>query len=1534
MNWKLDDARRCALVAISIAVVGASGCAQEREPISKVQADALQKEFFVGKLADPKDDPEFYWRNFVVDGSEAQSMVGIGSWSGIDRIRWEITQDKLLARKAYGIADGADDKGKQDGSFADGTIVAAYQILSHFDIRREYNPSTGEEYNVIVENTTDRPWYERDHMRVDWSMNLVETPMWNDMFAGKVYGDIKVTPIAYYVSDRAHPDAPHFEPKQGYFDITSKFFVEPAKTQSPFSDLTGKIPTCIVMGLYTGAAVENCDPQEAVIRSSYWRVDQLDRDGDFEPLENTKASLDIIGNPGGLGSSFNVGVVTPPRIEWDPQYGYTDQNMRAFMHHHDIWAQSHQTRGQCKADTDCQSEFGGGACLPSGSCSVSCDYEKRADLDANGSDDQCENSITGWAGAEGSQCSARNRCTIPYRDRELQTVGYWMNAETPLELTDPLDASGNPTGRGPTEDLIYSWNQLMKLSVAKAREVECRSTGAGDRQSCHELYFEPGQTEMVSYGAWDIEKLKPLEDQVLVACHNPVRSYDHPVCGKPGYSARIGDLRHNFLYYWPYASRAPWGGIANWNADPLTGQIIGASATTMGRSATYAAAMVRDIIMVANGELSMADITGGTPATLYEKELRDGHAPQAMTEAELQKRVASIDAKHAMQQVAPKLSSGGIAQQLDDFHAMLQKTKAGIGPASTSHLEFEAIAGKVRGSKLEAQLVDPSWALDAAGMSPETTNLSDVMEVVSPLRGMDQGKMQLLEQLVDLRMQARGICFSDIWSGNVGNMDVQGVAKFFADKYSSDALRASFPELAEADEATLSLKRADLIYTELWKETYKGIQLHEVGHSLGMLHQFASSFDSANFLPQYWQLRSQEGAATASCNGKPRSGDTFDHKQDSCMGPRYLDPETDDELGRAGESRPGLHYYGHTSTMEYQNERFFETVGLGQFDLLTMNALYGRVLQTFDPDRRTIAEPVSPGSGLPLEQQLPFATRHMTQLSELNLVNYADDLGKKLGVSGAWTHSMHYTEQARRMQVFDPARCREATAEERAHAQWRIVHGKVCSPAPKDYAFWHQFEDGVPTGAPGWATSVKWRASESAGSAAGNVRWPYRWGVTSNSYAHTNPGDAGADIYEVTRETIRKFDYSYPFSYFRRQNRDWYYRAVPARTSRAFFDRLRAFHWSMAVNNGRFQGFGDAAFDLIAQSDDWWRPYIVAETEMFSAIAKSLLSPQIGRYSPLAKSVDSTRQLWDADTGTGVPSAFEIDASTGRFIDPDFDSNPTGGGSWQYQSWVNHTGFTVEKADAAKALTDGRAVLFTISRDNYLDGRNVNVNFRTDMPEAMDRLLGGLLASDWESIAPYVMGNDGPKPSVRTLDLSGVAPERPSGSLLLFPNVGYKQQLGALVWAHVFARLNTDLTLANKMRLWIDGMLGEVKVPEAQQVRFYDPGTGYTYIARKYGPQTIDGKVVDKGIASRMIAHANALLVASYEVERGADNQPLLDPFGTPKLVLDGEGNPVQIGSLATLNELRGYIGLLDSSVQVQNMVGYGPFDGLPSNFD
>lgn len=1500
--------RSLAVLPALIALLATAGCAEERPPINKVQANALAKSFFVGDPGNPSDDPEFYWRNFVVDGSESQELIGIGSWSAVDRIKWEITENTLLARRAYGQTNGGDNKGSGPG-FPSGTVVASYPITSHFDIKKAYNPQTGEELNIVEENTTDRPWYERDYFRVDWSTNNVDTPDWTDMFIGKRFGDISLTPVSYFVSDPTHDDAPHFEPDSGYFDVTSKFLIAPVPLREPSVSASLQLgpAVCMYIGFYTGNAITSCDPQEAVIRSSYYRVDKVDPDGDFEPFDNPTASLDIIGNPGGLGSSIEAGVVTPPRLTWDPGYGYTDSSLRRNMQVHNIWVQSHQTRGSCEHDEDCTgvTRRSGSVCLPSKTCSVPCAYSTPVDSDSNGTDDQCENSATGYKGSQGSQCSPKNRCTIPYRDRKTKPIAFTVNVDMPDELQDKIDSNDKVVEQGATEDVIAAWNQAVRLAVAHAREVECRRTGGSPdpRDACHSQYFDSGP-EMVSYGGWGIEKVKDRTDMVVL-CHNPVRKNDDPTCGDRGATPRVGDVRRNFIYYWPWSSRAPWGGIANWNADPLTGQIVGAAATVMGRSATFAAAQVRDIMMVANGELHLSDITAGTPASIFEQRLRTGERRTGLSVDEIASRMKSLDLAHASTEVGNLLTGSTLKDRVASMIALSSAKSSDPGLLSKVALDFDARIQPLLGTKYESAIMTPSWLVDAVGMDPGTVVDDQILNAVSPFRNGDAMHHTLAMQNALMSFSNHGVCLFSPDEG-VGNPDVRGVAKYFGDQnigiYRDSEVTRLFPDVDPNSPDDIKKKRADLIYDHLWKETYKGIALHEVGHALGLLHNFASSYDSVNYDPQYWQLRTNEGQSMTSCNGQPRQGTT-----DSCMGPRYLDPETDDEMGQDGESRPGINYFGHTSTMEYQHERFFETIGLGQYDVMAMGALYGRVLETFDP---------TAPDGLTIDKQAGFASLNRSQLGERLLADWTSSLSPD-----HFLQPIHYTELARQIKLYDANRCRDATADELAHAEWRIVHGKVCMPPPKDHAAWWDFKDDA-----GQVIAPKVAVSESrTAAAANNVRWPYRWGVTENAYIHTNPFDAGADEYEVTQETLRAFDYSYPFTYFRRQRRDWYYPTVPGLTEDRFLERLRSYHWVVGQDASQFAGNQD-----VLNSDDFERPRLLAATAMFDGIVRALLLPQVGNFSRADSTIQigSSKLIYDA-TNNGVGDdlgRFALDASMARYVDPDYNQAPDAGGSWDYITWINHAGFDVEKYRAASSLTDGRPTLAVIRRSTYLDGRDLYINFRTDMPKAVDRVLGGVLANDWEALAPSVSATGGVPEMIHFGD---AAPTRTAGNVLLFPNLGYIQQLGAFVLAELYARESTDLSLANKLLVYIDGTNnGVIYIPDASQIRFTDPRSNFTYIAQRFGPDTIDDKTIDSGIASRMLIHANDLLARTYTVELDANGDPILDQYGQPKIVLDTNGQPT-VASPANTTIFSDYVGVVDAAVEVSRMVGHGPGLGL-----
>jgi len=271
----------CLILAALIAV----GCAEERSPIDRVQPNALDKTFFVGEdFLDTKDNPEFWSQATLVDVGYGAAQDGLFTSTyaqPMSRVRWEITEDLLIARLAYERIEDSDGRGV-GGPTMNGVVVAAFRIESHFDIVRDYNSTTGEEINVLSENAHDRPWYERAYMRVDFSQNRsTANYAFDTLSLVGVYGDVSYEPLAYYITDPNHPDAPVMDAEEGYMDVTTKAFATPGMI-----DLSmwgwGKFPSCFLENDFLGgsAPMGSCAPVELTIRHSFRKY----VDNDYEPV--------------------------------------------------------------------------------------------------------------------------------------------------------------------------------------------------------------------------------------------------------------------------------------------------------------------------------------------------------------------------------------------------------------------------------------------------------------------------------------------------------------------------------------------------------------------------------------------------------------------------------------------------------------------------------------------------------------------------------------------------------------------------------------------------------------------------------------------------------------------------------------------------------------------------------------------------------------------------------------------------------------------------------------------------------------------------------------------------------------------------------------------------------------------------------------------------------------------------------------------------------------------------------------------------
>jgi hypothetical protein len=842
----------------------AFSCAEVPPPRSTIQVDAIAKTDLEGV---------WYFRQTVVGVPFTTGFTFIGEQgeNEMEKIRWDIQEDLLTARRSYEYVKGSE-KGEPAQGGAAGTYlgapVAAFKIKSQFDIIREYNPSTGEEIDRLIEST-ERKWYDRKFIRVDWSTNLVTNFQFLADYSSAAVGSIKQDPAPYYVSDPRDADAlklerPAKDQPANYLEVTQKIIASPEAVD--FVDWAN-VPLC-----WLEYATQDCASQEIKIRNSFMRVNPAN---DYEPMAYTDLQME------------KFGYFTVERKSYNRQYGLTETGRIRLISRHNIW--QHGLSAQtCRVDADC------GAYQPGVRCATEI---PDAPVNADG--------------------SLSGRCALPFSARNLEDptnpdsqdlgprkIVYYLNDSFPADLKEAATQLGNEY------DGIY--RDIYKSAVGRDA---------------------PGT-------------------MFVVCLNNPVQDGDPAECGPTGTHARLGDIRFNMLNWVDEPTSAQLLGYGPSSNDPETGQIISAVANVYGAEVDSYAAYARDVVKLVNGDIPPDRFIAGV--NVQEWVASHAAGPRARTQEEVEAAGAAMDLSWT--KALPKTPSmkKGSARALKE---MARARSAALSNSQALGAEAGLTANrlaKLKGTGLERQLAGPEILL-AHGMDPNTASSAIDLGKVSPLSMVNPERARIVQR-ERRRISAHGV---DMAAG-------------FDDAVVGLALQQKGTDSQD-------------LWRKLRSEVFRSTALHEVGHTVGLRHNFAGSYDPMNYPKTYWDLRLADGP--------PR--------------PRYLDPENDVERqGVVGANglKSGISGFMQSSIMDYGAKFNSDINGMGRYDRAAMKYGYANLLEVFNNTSNkyllgALQATVTFGEAQPLLIDCSgnnWISAHYTKLPSMTDLNNRSDIDAKL----------------------------------------------------------------------------------------------------------------------------------------------------------------------------------------------------------------------------------------------------------------------------------------------------------------------------------------------------------------------------------------------------------------------------------------------------------------------------------------------------------------------------------------------------------
>jgi len=363
---------------------------------------------------------------------------------------------------------------------------------------------------------------------------------------------------------------------------------------------------------------------------------------------------------------------------------------------------------------------------------------------------------------------------------------------------------------------------------------------------------------------------------------------------------RVGDLRYNMLNGIVEKTTAGWLGVATLLADPLTGEEIKATANLSISSLDRWAWGADEALRAMEGEVELTDI-------LY------GYDIERFTQKKLaeSREFATIRASDEMRARMDErfMELGGAAQALKEIprdHSQQRLARLAGSRIEEALLSDDDLLGY--GQVDAAQLAEFEGDFDAA-----------LLDRVSPLRGRfeDRKPADALRRFDEMaRLGIEPIEFID------------QMAFGAAIRYRNLSPRERQEKIRE--------------------DLYVGVQLHEVGHTIGLRHNFEASSDAINYGPDFWRI--QELPADLDDALGATLGSADQETVQTCLD--YVDmlrtKYEDNTLTMTTQECLGQNHGMYSTIMEYNGHWAADIGGLKPYDYAAVAFGYAQLVEVFD----------------------------------------------------------------------------------------------------------------------------------------------------------------------------------------------------------------------------------------------------------------------------------------------------------------------------------------------------------------------------------------------------------------------------------------------------------------------------------------------------------------------------------------------------------------------------------------------------------